>query len=102
MPSVIRRGDYVAISNPGFTFGPPKGAYEKKRLNCLIFPSSHPPRHLTNHRDDNHLRINARKFQYGPAEYLLQALWALSGTEAGAEVQLPMDGDDHRIEEEMV
>lgn len=34
------RGDYVAISNPGFTFGPPKGGYVKKRLNYITFPAA--------------------------------------------------------------
>lgn len=34
------RGNYQVVTNPGFTFGPAKGTYEKKRLNCISFPAA--------------------------------------------------------------
>lgn len=41
------RGEYVTISNPGYTFGPAKGGYDRKRLNYIIFPAATIPENVS-------------------------------------------------------
>jgi hypothetical protein len=43
----FQKGDCVTISNPGYTFGPAKGGYEKERLNYIVFPAATIPENIT-------------------------------------------------------
>jgi hypothetical protein len=44
---VYPRGDPVTFGNPGYTFGPAKGGYDKKRLNYIIFPAATIPENVS-------------------------------------------------------
>ena len=42
----FQRGDCVTVHNPGYTFGPAKGGYDKERLNYIIFPAATVPENM--------------------------------------------------------
>jgi len=42
-----QRGDLVAVGNPGYTFGPAKGGYQKERLNYIVFPAATIPENIS-------------------------------------------------------
>lgn len=40
------RGEPITVGNPGYTFGPAKGGFEKERLNYIIFPAATIPENI--------------------------------------------------------